>query len=265
MPVVPKSVKVQDLKHGRFPTSVHIKCSRIDRWLLHRIHKSVGRPPIRLKLGNGVEVSSPEAVPGAAIVIRDRRTLLGLILDPEVGFGNAYGEGRITVQGDLVAALEAVYRSTSQRDAHNWYTRIVSRCLEYVQRNSLRGTRQNIHRHYDLNNDFYRLWLDPQLVYSCAYFPSAALSLEDAQAAKMDYICRKLSLQPGERVVDVGCGWGALALYMAKHYGVKVRGFSISREQVHYARRKKWISATVWNSSKMIIGTFPESVTLSCP
>ena len=141
-------------------------------------------------------------------------------------------------EGDLIATLEAVYLSTSHLEYQNWYARIVSRCMGYVQRNSLRGARQNIHRHYDLSNDFFRLWLDSLLVYSCAYFPSASVSLDEAQVAKMDYICRKLNLQPGERVVDVGCGWGALALYMAKHYGVTVRGFSISHEQVRWARRR---------------------------
>jgi len=238
MPILMKPVKAQQLNHGTFSTCVHDTSSRIDQWLLQKIHQSVGRPPIRLLLGNGVEVSPADVLPVPTIVIQDRRTLLNLIFDPEVGFGNAYSEGRITVQGNLVAALEAVYRSMSQRDPQNWYSRIASRCTGYVQRNSLRGARRNIHRHYDLNNDFFRLWLDPQLVYSCAYFPSASLSLEEAQVAKMDYICRKLNLQPGERVVDVGSGWGALALHMAKHYGVTVRGFSISHEQVHWARRR---------------------------
>jgi cyclopropane-fatty-acyl-phospholipid synthase len=186
---------------------------------------------------NGVEVSATGALPVATIVIRDRGTLFDLFRDPEVGFGEAYSEGRITVEGNLVAALDAVYRSMSDLDYQNWCTGIVSRCMGYVQRNSLRGARRNIHRHYDLNNDFFRLWLDPLLVYSCAYFPSASMNLDEAQVAKMDYICRKLNLQPGERVVDVGSGWGALALHMAKHYGVTVRGFSISHEQVRWARR----------------------------
>jgi cyclopropane-fatty-acyl-phospholipid synthase len=233
-----KPIKGRQLKEGKFSTSVQHGFSRIDQWLLQKIHNSVGRPPIRLTLGNGVEVSPADALPVAKIVVRDRRTLLNLILDPEVGFGEAYSDGRITVEGDLIAALEAVYLSMSELDHQNWYTRIVSRCLGYVQRNSLRGARNNIHRHYDLNNDFFRLWLDPLLVYSCAYFPSASMSLDEAQVAKMDYICRKLNLQPGERVVDVGSGWGALALHMAKHYGVSVRGFSISHEQVCWARRR---------------------------
>jgi cyclopropane-fatty-acyl-phospholipid synthase len=238
MPMIMRPVKAQQHKPWNFFASVQPGFSRIDRWLLQKIYNSVGRPPIRLMLENGTEVSPVDILPVAKIVMRDRRTLLDLILDPEVGFGEAYSDGRITVEGDLVAALEAVYRSMCQLDAQNWYTRIASRCMGYIQRNSLRGARHNVHRHYDLSNDFFRLWLDPQLVYSCAYFPSASLSLDDAQVAKMDYICRKLNLQPGERVLDVGSGWGALALHMAKHYGVTVRGFSISHEQVRWARRR---------------------------
>jgi len=105
-------------------------------------------------------------------------------------------------------------------------------------RHSLRASRENVHRHYDLGNDFYRLWLDERMVYTCAYFRTPEASLEAAQVAKMDHVCRKLDLQPGERVVEAGCGWGALALHMARHYGVKVRAFNISREQVCYARER---------------------------
>jgi len=172
----------------------------------------------------------------ANIRIRDRKTLLRLVLDPEVGFGDAYSEGRLTVEGDLIAALETLYHSMSAIDSHNWYSRVVSKFMEHLQRNSLRGSRNNIHQHYDLKTDFYQLWLDPQLVYTCAYFPSASATLEEAQIAKMDYVCRKLQLRSGERVVDAGCGWGALALYMAKHYGATVRAFNISHEQILWAR-----------------------------
>jgi cyclopropane-fatty-acyl-phospholipid synthase len=78
-----------------------------------------------------------------------------------------------------------------------------------------------------LNADFYKLLLDSRMVYTCAYFPTATTTLEDAQLAKMDHVCRKIQLQPGETVVDAGCGWGALALHMAKHYGVSVKAFNI--------------------------------------
>jgi cyclopropane-fatty-acyl-phospholipid synthase len=101
---------------------------------------------------------------------------------------------------------------------------------------SRRHARENIHRHYDLGNDFYRLWLDDELLYTCAYFPRPDVTLEAAQAAKMRLICRKLRLQPGETVIEAGCGWGALALFMAREFGVTVHAYNISHEQVCYAR-----------------------------
>jgi cyclopropane-fatty-acyl-phospholipid synthase len=218
--------------------SAQNKSSRIDRWLLEKIYRAAGQPAVRLGLRNGAEVSPKDALAVAGIIIQDRKTLLRLLLDLEAEFGDAYSKGRITLAGDLVSALEMLYRSMSEVEHHNWYLKPVSKCMEYVQRNSLRGSRRNIHQHYDLHADFYRLWLDPQLVYTCAYFPSPDATLEQAQVAKLDYICRKVQLQPGEHVVDAGCGWGALALHMAKDYGVTVRAFNISREQVEVARRR---------------------------
>ena len=212
--------------------------SRIDEWLLKSIYRAAGQPAIRLRLRGGAEVSPKDALAVANIVIQDRKTLLRLLLDPEAEFGDAYSEGRIALEGDLVRALEILYRSMPEAAHQGWYVKLVSECLEYVQRDSLRGSRRNIHQHYDLNTEFYRLWLDPQLVYTCAYFPSHAATLEQAQAAKLDYVCRKVQLQPGERVVDAGCGWGALALHMAKNYGATVRAFNISREQILVARRR---------------------------
>ena len=104
--------------------------------------------------------------------------------------------------------------------------------------NSLKRSRHNISHHYDLGNDFYKLWLDEQMVYTCAYFPTPDATLEEAQAAKMDHVSRKVWLRPGETVVEAGCGWGALALHMAKHYGVQVKAFNISHEQIRYARER---------------------------
>jgi cyclopropane-fatty-acyl-phospholipid synthase len=110
--------------------------------------------------------------------------------------------------------------------------------MEFFQSNTRAGSRHNIHTHYDLGNDFYKLWLDPALVYTCAYFPSPGVTLEEAQAAKMDYVCRKLRLQPGETVAEAGCGWGAQALHMARNYGVMVKAFNVSHEQILYARER---------------------------
>ncbi len=100
------------------------------------------------------------------------------------------------------------------------------------------ASRENIHRHYDIGNDFYQLWLDPQMIYSCAYFAREDMTLAEAQLAKLDYVCRKLWLRPGETVVDIGGGWGGLAIHMARHYGVTVKAFNISREQIEFARHR---------------------------
>ncbi len=111
-----------------------------------------------------------------------------------------------------------------------------------------RQARENIHHHYDLGNDFYRLWLDRRMLYTCAYYARPDMTLEQAQLAKMDHVYRKLRLKPGERVVEAGCGWGALALHMARHYGVEVRAFNISREQlapVRESARKQQLDARV--------------------
>jgi cyclopropane-fatty-acyl-phospholipid synthase len=214
---------------GGFPNS--------ERWLLQQIFKAIGPAPLRFSFKDGEELSPPGVSPVATIVFRDRRTLAQMIVDPEIAFGEAYADGRVEVEGNLTEALEAVYRSwPSGRADTSWYQRLTSGWMEWRQANSLRGSRHNIHSHYDLGNDFYKLWLDSRMVYTCAYFPTPAATLEEAQEAKLDYICRKLQLQPGERVVEAGCGWGALALHMAQHYGVTVKAFNISRQQIAYAR-----------------------------
>lgn len=98
--------------------------------------------------------------------------------------------------------------------------------------------RASIQHHYDVGNEFYRLWLDPQLVYTCAHYDHAEMNLADAQTAKLDLICRKLQLQPGETLLDAGCGWGALLRWAVKHYGVKGYGITLSEEQVAFNRQQ---------------------------
>jgi cyclopropane-fatty-acyl-phospholipid synthase len=134
--------------------------------------------------------------------------------------------------------LEALTLVMPEPGQQNWWARLALRCMSFVQANTLSGSRRNIHRHYDLGNEFYRLWLDPGMAYTCAYYSSPSATLEEAQTAKMEYVCKKLQLRPGERVVEAGCGWGGLALYMARHYGVRVRAFNISSEQIALARRR---------------------------
>jgi cyclopropane-fatty-acyl-phospholipid synthase len=208
----------------------------IERWLGRQLFKSIGPAPIRFVLSDGTEISPAGSSPVGTVFIHDSRTLARLIIDPEMAFGEAYAGGHVHVDGDLVRLLEAVYQSMGAAPERR-YERLTSKLLNWWQGNTLRGSRNNIHRHYDLGNDFYKLWLDPQMIYTCAYFASPEATLEEAQEAKLDYICRKLQLRPGETVVEAGCGWGALALYMAQHYGVTVKAFNISHEQILFARR----------------------------
>jgi cyclopropane-fatty-acyl-phospholipid synthase len=208
--------------------------SSVERWLLKKLYAAAGSPPVRVALKEGPEVGPRSEPPVASLIIRDRATLIRLVLNSEVSFGEAYADGSLEVQGDLLALLDAVYGSAPEK--RTWYPRLASLWLRLTQGNSLHGSRHNIHHHYDLGNQFYQLWLDRNLVYTCAYFPQPSVTLEEAQVAKMDHVCRKVRLQPEERVVEAGCGWGSLALHMARRYGVKVKAFNVSHEQIVYAR-----------------------------
>lgn len=113
----------------------------------------------------------------------------------------------------------------------------VRRLLHLLNRNSRKGSRRNIAAHYDLGNDFYELWLDRKMMYSCAYFDSPGTTLEDAATAKLDRVCKKLDLRPGETLMEIGTGWGGFAIHAAKHYGCHVTTTTISQQQHDYARR----------------------------
>ncbi|MDD5299745.1 MAG: cyclopropane-fatty-acyl-phospholipid synthase [Gallionella sp.] len=208
-----------------------------EKMLLARMMRAIGNPPVQIVLWNGQKISNHDENTVARIFIHDRGALLKLVTDPELYFGELYSAQRIEVQGDLLDFLEAVYRVWPLATQDKIGKKLLAPFYD-VRRNTLPGARRNIHHHYDIGNDFYKLWLDERMVYTCAYFPNPDTNLEDAQIAKLDHVCRKLRLQPGEKVVEAGCGWGALALHMAKHYGVTVAAYNISSEQVAFARQR---------------------------
>jgi cyclopropane-fatty-acyl-phospholipid synthase len=205
--------------------------------LLRRLLSSLGDAPVRMTLWNGESVFTGGADCVAGIRFSDRATLLKVFANPDLELGEAYVDGSVEVEGDLVKLIEAVYLSRHKASTPLFGGRSrIARWLNRGRPNTPSAARQNIHHHYDIGNDFYRLWLDREMVYTCAYFPDQAMTLEDAQVAKMDHVCRKLRLKPGETVVEAGCGWGSFALHMATRHGVRVKAFNISREQIAYAR-----------------------------
>ena len=124
----------------------------VDQWVLNRIHRALGRPPVRLRTGSGAEISSTQTPPLGQIVIADRATLGRLILNPELGFGEGYANGRIEVQGDLVSILEAMALVMPEAEEQNWWVRTTLLWLSWIQANTPSGSRRNIHQHYDLCN-----------------------------------------------------------------------------------------------------------------
>lgn len=206
--------------------------SWVDRRVLGALMSRLTQVPVRVVLWDGTS-AGPDAAQ-YTVRIGTRRALLGLVMDPDMAFGDYYASGAIDVQGDLTGLMEAIYAgfphaATTKPGAWRRFGRWA---------NTERRARQQIHHHYDIGNDFYRLWLDERMQYTCAYFPTPDVSLEEAQVAKMDHVCRKLALKPGEHVVEAGCGWGELAMHMADRYGVTVRAYNISTEQIAWAREK---------------------------
>ncbi|MEQ8860331.1 MAG: cyclopropane-fatty-acyl-phospholipid synthase family protein [Pseudomonadales bacterium] len=224
---------------GRAPGS----SSEADRWLAAQLLVVVGRPNVDFELWDGHVVTAPGRERRADLRVRleDRGALYRLLYKPTRTFGDLYTAGRLTVPGDLVTTLERVYAAMALAGRDSGPSVRLARRLvaKRARRNTLEGARENIHSHYDLGNEFYELWLDGDYTqYTCAYYPVATATLEQAQAAKLELVCRKLRLQPGETVIEAGSGWGGLARYLVRHYGVEVRSYNISAEQVAYARER---------------------------
>ncbi len=230
MPAVTEGMPVPDF------TETSARVSPLERWLARKTLSLLGDPPLQMVLWNGEEITTSSARPAARVLLRRRSALYKLLSNPNLQFGDLYSSGSVAVEGDLVKFLEITYGAGTAK--FEFLRKLQSQVLNRRRANSLAGSSSNIHHHYDLSNDFYQLWLDREMQYTCAYFPSPSMTLEEAQIAKLDHVCRKLQLRPGDRVVEAGSGWGGLARHMAYHYGAKVRSFNISREQIRYARER---------------------------
>jgi cyclopropane-fatty-acyl-phospholipid synthase len=212
---------------------------------------SVDDLPVRVRAWDGSEAGPADA---PVLVLRDKRALRRLLWRPnELGLAQAYITGEIDVEGDLADGLRRVWRrvrsghARRRPSARDWSASVWlalrlgvlgGRPKAPLVQAKLSGTihsrqrdRAAITYHYDLSNDFYRLILDPTMAYSCAYWTADTHTLEQAQTAKLDLICRKLALSAGQRLLDVGCGWGSLSLHAARNYGVRVTAVTLAEQQ----------------------------------
>ena len=201
-----------------------------------------GRLYITLPDGEKLTLGDGQAPVSASLVIKDKAFFKRCVYHGDIGFGEGYVDGQwdseditavmswFLLNIDKAPGLSGSKTQTLALNLLKGWNKIV-----HSRTNTLTGSRRNISRHYDLNNDFFRLFLDPGMTYSSAYFLREGMSLEEAQRAKYDRLCCQLRLQPGDRVLEIGSGWGENAIFMAKNYGCRVTSLTISEEQFRFA------------------------------
>ena len=212
----------------------------------------IGRIIDRLLKQGSITIVSPDGSretygPGGGrsltVRIADRRVPLELMKNPRLGLGEAYMDGRLTVEdGTVLDLLEMITGSNRWEEGGEGRKLFgkgrLKRLKKFIRRNSPHRARRNVAHHYDIGNALYRLFLDDDLQYSCAYYTDPGNSLEQAQADKKAHIAAKLDLKPGQKVLDIGCGWGGMALYLHQVAGVDVLGITLSEEQLKVARER---------------------------
>jgi cyclopropane-fatty-acyl-phospholipid synthase len=191
-----------------------------------------GGLPLRVVLPDGSSTDFAEA-PQLTLTVRDPAVLTNFTQPTLGGLGEAYVEGRIDLDGDVAQAISIASGLVEVAGVS-----VAERPEAVPAEHAPRSDRADISHHYDVGNGFYRLWLDERMVYSCAYFESGSEDIDSAQRAKLDHVCRKLRLAAGERFLDIGCGWGALVLHAAQHYGVSAVGITLSEQQALLARER---------------------------
>jgi cyclopropane-fatty-acyl-phospholipid synthase len=219
---------------------------------LRLLERLLPRPrPVQVRCWDGATLEAEADDARATLVLRRPEALARMLTPPlDLSAGEAFMRGDVDVEGDLewlIAAIVGLDRRALARELPRLALDLAALRRPAATRGQarLRGRphsrardRQAIAHHYDLSNDFFRLWLDRRMVYSCAYFPTGEETLDEAQASKLDLICRKLRLAAGERLLDIGCGWGGLVLHAAERYGVSALGVTLSESQLAEARRR---------------------------
>jgi cyclopropane-fatty-acyl-phospholipid synthase len=185
--------------------------------------------PMRIRYWDGQEVTAGKGEPVVTLHFKQPSVLWEILRSPSLGFGHGFSDGTLEVEGDLQAFLRSAF-------AHPVSTAVARLLTVTAGRISPARAEANARFHYDTGNEFFKLWLDPSLTYSCAYFQTPETSLEQAQIDKRELICRKLELQKGQTLLDVGCGWGALLFHAMEKYGVNGVGITPAKEQAAHIR-----------------------------
>ncbi len=210
--------------------AVHAVSNGLER-LAEKLRADGGQP-LDVVLPNGSR-SSFGLPPRVVMRVTDEATLASLASPTLSVLGEAFVDGRIDVEGDFMDVIDMADKLASAGGAP-----VTKRMAAARNRHTPRQDRTDIGFHYDVGNDFYRLWLDERMVYSCAYFPRGDETIDEAQVAKLDHICRKLRLAAGERLLDIGCGWGGLVIHAAQRFGVRATGITLSEKQFSLARER---------------------------
>ena len=217
----------------------------LDRFLTRGVKQ--GRLGVVFADGSDSTYGEPaKGFPEIVIRFSDDRVPRDIIMDPRLGAAEAFMDGRLVIEEGDVMGLVTLLRANNAWDKGGdigppkLFRRVVNRATWAAEKvNNAISSKNNVAHHYDIGNDFYALMLDPEhWQYSCAYWPEGVETLGEAQTAKLAHIAAKLALKPGQKVLDIGCGWGGMAIFLAKHYDVEVTGITLSEEQIELARQR---------------------------
>ena len=189
--------------------------------------------PVTVNYWDGSSETYGEGTPEVTVTFKEAIPMREITKNASIALGEAYMDGKIEIDGSIQKLIESAYESAESFFNNSKFKKFMPK-----QSHSEKKSQQDIQSHYDVGNDFYKMWLDPTMTYSCAYFKHDTDTLEEAQIHKVHHIIQKLNPQPGKTLLDIGCGWGTLMLTAAKEYGLKVVGVTLSQEQYNLVAQR---------------------------
>lgn len=205
---------------------------KVDKVFFKNLFQSLLGDPYQVEFWDGEILQFKKGEAKFRIILREPIPKSEIIADPSLAFGEAYMHGKVEIEGSVREVMEALYTNTESFLHHSpAYLKLAK-----IITNGIKKSKENAQFHYDIGNDFYSLWLDETMSYSCAYFKSEEDTLAQAQENKLEHILRKLNLEPGQSLLDIGCGWGEMIITAAKKYRVKTLGITLSQEQYDKVR-----------------------------